>query len=79
MSYKRKHLGRRERAARKRHGRALEFEGATGNWLKLGHNHLARSIRATMCVVDSRKSGTGEHWSSPVGPDPVNSGPPTMA
>lgn len=60
MSYKRKHLGRREREARKRHRRGRMSCSATNwEWLKLGRKHHARWWYRSMSVADN-KTKTGD-------------------
>ena len=60
MSYMRRNrnLGKRERAARKRHRRGQMCGPSTqGKWLKLGRKHSYRKLYKHLAVVDSRKSG----------------------
>lgn len=54
MSYKRPNPGKREREARKRHGRGGVMSAAT-DWklLKLGRKHHWRWTRRSMCVDDA--------------------------
>ena len=47
--------GKREREARKRHRRALLWQGAEVVPLKLGRKHLHRSLLSVLAVADSRK------------------------
>ncbi len=52
-----KRLGKREREARKRCKRASVITGAMPDWLKLGHKHLGRWIRSSLCQVSVAEAG----------------------
>lgn len=57
MSYRRQHLGKREREAGKRHRRAIVcyFNGAEWETLKLGRGHFRRWSAKSMCVANVEK------------------------
>jgi hypothetical protein len=62
MSSQRRHAnpGKRERQARKRHRRALYWEGAAAVPLKVGSKRSRRIWRNFMAVADRRKAPGGE-------------------
>jgi hypothetical protein len=56
---RRSNLGKRERAAGKRHRRARYISGAMTDWLKVGSKHSRRSIRRVFTVADAETLATG--------------------
>lgn len=59
MSLRYTNPGRRERAARKRHGRARVWSsgmGAEAEPLKLGRKHYSRWLKRSLIVADGRNA-----------------------
>jgi hypothetical protein len=52
-------LGKRERAARKRHRRARYITGAMSEWLKVGSSHSKRRIHHVFTVADAETLAKG--------------------